>query len=90
MLEAIQQAGTKGLTLKEYCTKRGYQMSSKSSRCSELEESGYIFYQGDRCDRSRIIRAVEHDTGRRECGKCGGSLLGFYEMKCQSPKCKKD
>ena len=90
MLEAIQQAGTKGLTLKEYCTKRGYQMSSKSSRCSELEESGYIFYQGDRCDRSRIIRAVEHDTGRRECGKCGGSLLSFYEMKCQSPKCKRD
>ena len=60
LLEAIQQAEIKGLTLKEYCTHRGYQMSSKSSRCCELEESGHIFYQGDKRDRSRVIRHIKY------------------------------
>ena len=60
LFEAIQQAGIKGLTLKEYCTYHGYQMSSKSSRCCELEKSGHIFYQGDRRSRSRVIRHIKY------------------------------
>ena len=60
LLEAIQQAEIKGLTLKEYCTHQGYQMSSKSSRCCELEKSGHVFYQGDKRDKSRVIRHIKY------------------------------
>lgn len=83
LLDAVRDTKDAGLTLKEYCTERGFQMSSKSSRCKELENEGLIFYLGDRRDGARIMRAVESDRGYRVCGKCNGVLVEFYNYECQ-------
>lgn len=91
VLNLVVLAGKSGITPKEMTRANTHiQASSITSRPNELEKTGHVFYQGDRRDGNRVIRSSEYDTGRRECGKCGGSLLSFYEMKCQSPKCKKD
>ena len=66
LLAAIQQAETKGLTLKEYCTKRGYQMSSKSSRCTELKKLGLVVYLGDKRDGARVIRDSSYKNSTME------------------------
>jgi hypothetical protein len=83
LLSAVRKSGESGLTLKEYCEARGYQMSSKSSRCKELETAGLIFYLGDKRDGSRIMRPIESDRGFRVCGKCQGVLVSFYGYQCQ-------
>ena len=90
VLNLVVLAGKRGITIKEMTKANTHiQSSSITSRPNELEKTGYVFYQGDKRDGNhRVIRAAEYDTGRRECDKCGGSLLNFYEMKCQSPKCK--
>ena len=36
--------------------------SSISSRPNELEKMGLVFYQGDKRDGSRVIRAIEYKT----------------------------
>ena len=86
LLAAVVKSGESGLTLKEYCEARSFQMSSKSSRCKELETAGLIFYLGDKRDGLRIMRPIESDRGFRVCGKCGNVLTAFYNHECQ--KCK--
>ena len=92
VLNLVVLAGKRGITIKEMTRANTHiQSSSITSRPNELEKTGHVFYQGDKRDGNhRVIRAIEYDTGRRECGKCGCVLLSFYDMKCQSPNCKKD
>jgi|TARA_R110000744_G_C19284976_1_gene554007 hypothetical protein len=56
----IESSGEGGITLKEICLKYNWQMSSKSSRCSELEKSGAIFYRGDKRGRCRVMRLSKY------------------------------
>ena len=89
VLNLVILSGKSGITPKEMTRANTHiQASSITSRPNELEKTGHVFYQGDRRDGNRVIRSSEYDTGRRECGKCGYVLLSFYDMKCQSPKCK--
>lgn len=91
VLDLVILAGKNGITTKEMTRANTHiQASSITSRPNELEKAGHIFYQGDKRDGGRVIRSIQYDSGTRECGKCGGSLLSFYEMKCQSPKCYRD
>ena len=83
--DEVIKAGSRGVTLKEICSQNDLQMSSYSSRASELERLKLVHYQGDRRDGSRVMRSSKSEI--KLCGKCSGVLLSFYEFKCHFPGC---
>lgn len=85
LLEELAVQGEKGATIKEICTKHNLQMSSYSSRASELENRKDIFYRGDCRKGARIMRLAKFDTGRRIC-RCGLVLCKIDKGVC--PECK--
>ena len=61
VLGLIEEAGNKGITVKEMKKEypdMGY--STISSRPSELERLNFIFYKGDKRDGSRVIRHIKY------------------------------
>ena len=91
VLAEVVKAGKNGVTAKELCKENPDKSHSGiTSRPNELEKAGLVFYRGDKRDGARIIRAAEHDSGYRLCGKCSGTLLKIYDGVCQSPKCNKE
>ena len=61
VLGLIEEAGNKGITVKEMKKEypdMGY--STISSRPSELERLNLIFYKGDKRDGSRVIRHIKY------------------------------
>ena len=61
VLALIDLAGLKGVTIKEMVKVHPqYTNSTISSRPSELERAGHIFYAGDKRDRSRVIRHIRY------------------------------
>lgn len=61
VLSLIDLAGLKGITIKEMVKVHPqYTNSTISSRPSELERGGHIFYAGDKRDRSRVIRHIKY------------------------------
>jgi len=63
VLDLVKQAGAAGITGKEM-TRAHLELSNSSisSRPNELEKMGLVFYQGDKRDGSRVIRAIEYKT----------------------------
>ena len=80
--DAVEASGEHGITLKEFSAKENVQMSSFSSRPSELEKMQYIHYRGDKRDGSRIMITMKHKTGYSLC-ECGMVLLEHYDNVCQ-------
>ena len=61
VLSLIDLAGLKGITIKEMVKVHPqYTNSTISSRPSELERAGHIFYAGDKRDSSRVIRHIKY------------------------------
>ena len=83
--DAVEVSGEHGLTLKEFASANNVQMSSFSSRPSELEKMNYINYRGDKRDGSRIMRTMKHKKGYSLCG-CGMVKLKFFNYECQACK----
>ena len=81
ILKEVTNAGKNGVTLKEICHTHSLQMSSYSSRPSELEKESAIFYDGTRRDGARVMKAKSFDRGTRH-HSCGMVLLEFYNYKC--------
>ena len=89
--DEVVKFGSNGITTKEIrAIYPDLPYSSITARPAQLEEDGLVYYEGDKRDRCRVMRAKTYDKGFRVCGKCKCVLLSCYEMKCQSPKCKKD
>ena len=89
--DEVVKFGSNGITTKEIrAIYPDLPYSSITARPAQLEEDGLVYYEGDKRDRCRVMRAKTYDKGFRVCGKCKCVLLSFYEMKCQSPNCKKD
>lgn len=90
VLSAVEAAGENGKTVKEITAENAHiPYPSISARPTALEKKGLIYYEGDKRDGARIIRASKFDKGFRVCPKCLGVLSKFYDMKCVSPRCKK-
>ena len=61
VLSLIDLAGLKGTTIKEMVTVHPqYTSSTISSRPSELERAGHIFYAGDKRGGSRVVRHIKY------------------------------
>jgi hypothetical protein len=61
VLSLIDLAGKKGTTIKEMVRLHPHYTSSTiSSRPSELERTGHIFYAGDKRGESRIVRHIKY------------------------------
>jgi hypothetical protein len=63
VLGLIEEAGNKGITVKEMNKEYpDISFSTISSRPIELERLNLIFYKGDKRDGARVIRHVKHST----------------------------
>ena len=61
VLSLIDLAGLKGTTIKEMVKVHPqYTSSTISSRPSELERAGHIFYAGDKRSGSRVLRHIKY------------------------------
>jgi len=59
----IEESGEKGITAKEIMSKHpSIKYSSITSRPTELEKLGLIFYAGDKRDDSRVIRHIKYNS----------------------------
>lgn len=67
VLDLIEQAGSRGRTIKEMTTENpNVPTSSISSRPNELEKLGLVFYAGDKRDRARVIRHIKYKRTTNE------------------------
>ena len=86
--DEVVNSGSNGITTKEIrAIHPDLPYSSITARPAQLEEDGLVYYEGDKRDRCRVMRAKTYDSGFRVCGSCKGVLMAHYDMKCQSPKC---